>query len=168
MRELLWRNLDSIYISEDKCFLVFINMDWRGKKPDCWVYEAIGPCSGHYEAWFESLNGMENIINSKILSIDINIEKTIKKLDDSLSDYDTIIIYGYTIKTAKGACDIEVRNENNGYYGSEECECHSHALLTVNNLNGDYNTLHDDIMNKNPIRLFIPGRELICLKPVKG
>lgn len=111
MKELLENRISYIYMDKEKECLVFMD-NWCDQ---FWAYATEAECCS--TTWFESINNPENMINEKIIGIEVKPEKDC----DSSSDDDVIVAYGYTIKTAKGYTDIEFRNSSNGYYGGS---CH--------------------------------------------
>lgn len=74
-------------------------------------YNCVGDCCS--TSWIESIDDMENMINSKILSIEMLELETIK----NHPEYDSLKRLDYLIKTSKGDTRLEFRNSSNGYYG---------------------------------------------------
>lgn len=87
-------------------YIVFF--DWN---EGSWVYKAVGDCCSI--SWFESINNATSLLDSQIIGIEIKPEKEASEptVEESIK------LYGYTLKTLKGYCDIEFRNSSNGYYG---------------------------------------------------
>lgn len=105
MKELFGQIIYSVLISDDKRYLVFdLGLT------QC-VYLAHADCCS--QSWFESINGVENLIREHVIGLEeIEMPKPFENKDG-----DFITCYGYKLKTKKGYCDIEFRNESNGYYG---------------------------------------------------
>ena len=98
-----------IQMTADREKLIFTTS--LGKR---YVYEAYGDCCSY--SWIEHITGMDRLLNQVVL------ECNKAYLDDEMeqdSDYgsDVIRVYSYTLKTALGSFDIELRNSSNGYYG---------------------------------------------------
>ena len=64
--------------------------------------------------YIENIEDPENIIGNPVTSAeDIELNK-----DDGVAeDGDVLTFYGFKIKTIKGDCIVDYRNESNGYYG---------------------------------------------------
>ena len=107
MKELLQEIVCGIYTNQERDILAFQTVT----SDSFLVYAAEGDCCS--QSWFESINNPENIIGAEIIGLEIKpvVEK----------DGPGLLAYGITLKTEKGYCDIEYRNENNGYYGGS-CE----------------------------------------------
>lgn len=100
--------IESLEITPDKRHLKF---NILGENPK--VFFAYGGCCSN--SWFESLNGFENLIGFKVLEI---IEKPETSNREEDEDLDKLIrYYGFSFKTERGFCDLEMRNSSNGYYG---------------------------------------------------
>ena len=70
---------------------------------------AVGECCSR--SWFEHIEGEDALIGSPVLAV---VEKK------SAPDYGELTqFYGWTLETARGRFDIEMRNESNGYYGGK-------------------------------------------------
>jgi hypothetical protein len=124
MKELLGKSFEEIYISEDKTILVFI---LRAPFLRTFTYIATGDCCS--ESWFESVLNPENITSGENIVSGIKIKEQTSCCNDSCDackDLDRwgncyISVYGYTLETILGYCDIEYRNASNGCYDGE-CE----------------------------------------------
>lgn len=110
MKELFNQTISYIYSDEDHGYLVFID-----ELRQSWAYAAYGDCCS--TSWFESINNMDNLLDEYIIGIEEKPERTAESSGKSPHEDNCIVVYGYTFKTRKGYCDIEFRNESNGYYG---------------------------------------------------
>lgn len=72
---------------------------------------AEGECCSR--SWFEHLNGLEALLGHPITRV---VEREMP--EDTKGD-DVTRYYGWTIETPRGRCDVEMRNESNGYYGGD-------------------------------------------------
>lgn len=79
-------------------------------------YSCEGDCCSY--SWFESLDGKDNLIGEVILEV---IDKEENKPSESNEEHECLQFYGFTFKTVKGYCDLEMRNSSNGYYGGSIC-----------------------------------------------
>jgi uncharacterized protein (TIGR02996 family) len=77
-------------------------------------YEVEGDCCS--ESWFYRFLNPENLINEKLLFVMEGRTDDIDP-DDGLGRQESESIYGYSLVTAKGICEITFRNSSNGYYG---------------------------------------------------
>jgi len=80
-------------------------------------YDAYGDCCSI--SWFAHIDNLKALIGNKINSVEARkmwTKEEIKKAE-SEGDYEVLALYGYLLKTNKGTCDIEFRNDSNGYYG---------------------------------------------------
>jgi hypothetical protein len=107
MKELFGFEIEAIYTNKSRTLLAFIN-SW-GKN---YIYEAIGDCCS--ETWFESISDLNVLLDSEVIGLEKKFLPNVSSEKGSL-----IQAYGYTLKTEKGYCDIEYRNESNGYYGGD-------------------------------------------------
>lgn len=73
---------------------------------------AMGDCCS--TSWFEHLAGVDALIGERVLGV---VERKMPKTEEKDGDY--ILFYGWTLETAKGRCDLEMRNSSNGYYGGD-------------------------------------------------
>lgn len=72
---------------------------------------AVGDCCSR--SWFEHVEGVDALIGHQILRV---VEREMPP-PSSDAHSDVTRYYGWTIETARGRCDIEMRNESNGWYG---------------------------------------------------
>lgn len=81
------------------------------------IYTTYSECCSR--SFFSDIEGLDNLLGEKVLSVTERQEWTDEetKKAESQGDYDSLSLYGYIIKTQKGTCDIEFRNDSNGYYG---------------------------------------------------
>lgn len=81
------------------------------------AYGAYGDCCSR--SWFAHIDNLKALIGNKVNSVqdrEMWTEEETKKAE-SEGSYDVLSLYGYLLKTDKGTCDIEFRNDSNGYYG---------------------------------------------------
>lgn len=86
-------------------------------------YTAYGGC--YSISWFSHITGLKNLLGQKINSVEERVEFTDEEqkkaeeeyLEDEQYKPGCLQLYGIMLKTNKGTCDIEFRNESNGYYG---------------------------------------------------
>jgi hypothetical protein len=143
MKNLFGVFIRNIYISEDKTVLLFITDEYL-------VYRAEGECCS--QSWFESISNPENIILNKNTCYKkiIGIEEKQCVLQEH-PDHDCLSVYGYTLKTSEGYCDIEYRNSSNGYYGGS---CEEIKEFKVMLPDGSISTRPSDLKSTSP-QLFI-------------
>src|SRR5262245_35044661 len=79
---------------------------------DSLTYAATGDCCSR--SWIEQISDAQNLIGEVVLDIE-DIE--LPNPDPQPAKYECLAVYGHAIKTAKGICQIEHRNDSNGYYG---------------------------------------------------
>lgn len=104
MHKLIGKTLGYVYISEDEDFLLFINEDVT----EWWIYFTDADCCSY--SYIESVLNPECLINSPIIAI------TDKEYEIPNYNRQAIKPFGWIIKTTTGYCDIECRNESEGYY----------------------------------------------------
>ena len=116
MKELIGKTILSYTLEDGGTKLTFITD--KGKI----VYETEGECCSY--SWFSDIEGIDNLLGESVNSVterqEWNEEET--KKAEAQGDYGVLYLYGYLIRTVKGTCDIEFRNDSNGYYGGE-CNC---------------------------------------------
>lgn len=64
-------------------------------------------------SWIEHFNGLSALIGQTVNNV---VTRDMPKIPDR-AEFECIECYGWTLETAAGRCDIEMRNESNGYYG---------------------------------------------------
>ena len=111
MKEIFGKRINNVLISEGSTYLVFIDNSYNNTFHP---YKTIGDCCS--SSWFESITNIENIIGETIIGLE---EKECYEINkkEIYDNHECIKVYGYTLKTVKGYCDIEFRNSSNGYYG---------------------------------------------------
>lgn len=116
MQELKGRKILSYKLEEEGGRLTFVTD--KGEI----VYETMGDCCSY--SFFSDITGIDNllgqVVNDVVERKEWSDEET--KKAEAQGDYDSLSLYGYLIKTDKGTCDIEFRNDSNGYYGGW-CDC---------------------------------------------
>ena len=103
---LIGKTITAIKIATDGCALRFDIED----SPPIVAY-AEGDCCS--TSWVESLDLPEAIIGSPVIAVE-DIE--MPDLGDQ-PGHDCMAYYGCKIRTVKGECVIDYRNDSNGYYG---------------------------------------------------
>lgn len=105
---LIGETIESMTVTADSEVIEFVSAT------HIYTFDAVGDCCSH--SWIEHMEGQENLYGTPVVQV-IDHEKT-EYVDDRDAFYSNHIkVYKYTIKTAKGDCDIEMRNESNGFYG---------------------------------------------------
>jgi len=142
MNELFGCDISYLYIDKEQQYLAFITFFKK-----IYLYYADGDCCSH--SWFESINNPENIIDSEIIGIEKKEIITGKENDDN-----SVIAFGYTLKTNKGYTDIEFRNESNGYYGG------SCILIPEKDIQFENEITREDFSNKKPIIIKVGHKKI--------
>ena len=115
---LVGKRVKALYMHSDKTVL---RLDLFGAKP---VYlTATGDCCS--QSWFEHVEGLAYLVGATVAIVEMR-----EMPEQTEHDGDCIQYYGWSIKTDKGQCELEMRNSSNGYYGGE-CEignepCHEY------------------------------------------
>lgn len=104
MKELVGKTVWAVYVNDDASGILF---DLGGGAFQ--GYEADADCCS--ESWFSEIDNVQNLLRSEVLEVE---EKAEQKAEGTRQEED--IVYGYTLKTAKGYCDILFRNSSNGWY----------------------------------------------------
>ncbi len=105
MKELAGKTVYAVRLNDDKDFIVF-----ECENGDTVAYSAEGDCCSH--SWIEHLNGLSELLGKRVNRI---VEREMPEM--KRGEYEYIQSYGWTLETETGRCDIEMRNESNGYYG---------------------------------------------------
>ena len=113
------KEIAEFYKAEDGSYLLFVI--WNDKKQEIknLMYEAVGDCCS--TSWFEDIDNPDCLWKAPIISVG-KCEST-AVIDEEqqakcrANDSDVMEYSAYEIKTRKGICKIEFRNESNGYYG---------------------------------------------------
>lgn len=106
MKELINKKVSKVFLNEDKTYITFECDD--GSRLTWYAY---GDCCSN--SWIEHIDGIHNILNSTIESI----EEIDGQVIDNHPDHDYLSIYFYKFKTSSGYAQIDMRNSSNGYYG---------------------------------------------------
>jgi len=106
IKELIGKVINKVYISDDHVLLKFTCIDRESI-----IYVAEADCCN--DVWFNHINGLQNLIGAVVISV--HDKPTIEDATPTKQDED--IIYGWTVVTANGYFDVEMRNSSNGYYG---------------------------------------------------
>ena len=108
-KALVGKTITAVYLADDKQaikFDILIN--------DNIVALCEGDCCSH--TWIENVENPGALIGSEVLeAVDLELPQE-RKLEDSGRD-ELVQYYGLRIRTTKGDCVIDYRNESNGYYG---------------------------------------------------
>lgn len=105
------------------------------------LYEVYGDCCS--STWIEHITGIDFLLQGKISKID-NKNIGQKWLEKNMHNDDNENLYRQyymtTIYTHRGQCDIEYRNDSNGFYGgdleSKNISYYSH--LVFNDITQDF------------------------------
>lgn len=89
------------------------------------IASATGDCCSH--SWFEHVEGLECLIGHKIIGA---VERAMPEAQRDHPEHDCLQFYGWTLETARGRFDIEMRNSSNGYYGGSVALSSESALDT--------------------------------------
>lgn len=106
MDKLIGKEILKVFLNQEKTEMI-ISTNKGEVKVD--VY---GDCCSY--SWIEHMSLIDNLFSEVLDVVNYDIE-------DVDIEYGLLQIYKTTIKTKKGDCDIEYRNESNGYYGG--CLC---------------------------------------------
>jgi len=110
MYELLNRIITKVLVSDDQHRIQFVT----DQGPINYFLEA-DCCS---ETWFSDILNVSDIINSKVIEVSC-LELPDYDCYDGRSRQEVDEVYGYSIKTEKGSCEVIFRNSSNGYYGGD-------------------------------------------------
>lgn len=99
--------IKTVSMNEDKTEIRFDFEDARLPL----VIKAYGDCCSN--SWFEHLAGFEALIGHKVVEV---VDRPMPEGTNDPNDQ-YIQYYGWTIVTARGRADLEMRNSSNGYYG---------------------------------------------------
>ena len=108
--DLLGREIETIRVTKGEEIIRF----GFGGYPEDIAFHAVGDCCS--ESWIADILNPETILNETILSVR---EDEMPKEDPtpSRTRQDSDQLFGYTLESAKGSCQIIFRNSSNGYYG---------------------------------------------------
>ena len=128
LKALIGQTITKVLVGTDDNVVVFV-----AENNKFFEYSIGGDCCSL--SWLESINNIENMLNTPILEIhSLSLpDDYIKKAQDD-PKYEVLEIWGYTIKTIKGHTDIEFRNDSNGYY-SGSFDQHNGGQLLFDNGN---------------------------------
>lgn len=140
MKELLNKIIVKVELSEDRETFCFTDAD--GIR---YFYNAYGDCCS--SSWFSNITGIKNLLGQKIISVIDREEFTDEEQKEAEAEYakendygpESLALYGIILKTDKGSCDVEFRNESNGYYGGD-CSFGGHEQITegLKNITKDF------------------------------
>ena len=102
--ELVGRTVVEVLASPDNTLLCF-----RCKDGTSWLYEAEGECCN--SVWFESLQGLADLVGREVLGVDEKEWEDVDLPPAYDGDESSMTTKFWTIRTAAGRCDIEVRNQ---------------------------------------------------------
>lgn len=107
---LVGKRIKEIYLANDNQAIKFVLNNEKEI-----VARADDDCCSY--TWIENIDGIEQILNSPIVSVeDIELpERESIKHPDS----DVVAYYGLKIISEKGFATIDYRNDSNGYYGGD-------------------------------------------------
>lgn len=110
MKELIGKTIIKLEIGSDDTTLVFT--DSLGNQ---YFYNSYGDCCS--STWFSHITGIHNFLGHEVNNTVEKEERDPTETEYKEGQYDVLRIYGYTLETDKGRCDVEFRNDSNGYYG---------------------------------------------------
>ena len=105
--KLVGRRIIRLDASRCRAFLVFYD-----DKGETYLFETVPDCCN--SVWVEHFNGLECLLGNAILSSGETEWQVVESDEDDVLE--TCI---WSIKTAKGVFEMEVRNSHNGYYGGD-------------------------------------------------
>ncbi len=105
MQELIGKIITGVYLSDDDTRIAFTT-----ETGEALTYATGGDCCS--ESWFSDIIAIHDLLGNQVLEVE---EKEEQAAEGTRQGYD--IIYGYTLKTVQGRCDVNFRNSSNGYYG---------------------------------------------------
>lgn len=108
MEELIGKTVVNLYISHDGEY----ELRFEDSEGMFHCFRAEWDCCN--DVWWNHLVGLENLLNSEVLSVE---EKGWEEVEATRQEVEEKGIW--TIRTAKGYTDIELRNSSNGYYGGD-------------------------------------------------
>lgn len=159
MKELIGKTVVELFVVEDN-EIIFKTTEGR-----LLSYCVEGDCCSH--SYYYEVNGIHNLLNSEIVEIEQkDLGGAIPKPGE-----DCVEAYGITILTRKGHCDIEFRNDSNGYYGGYLCDAtditekglqeNSRAIITDGELN--FPLQPDQVEKIKEIKQSTPTMALVSL-----
>lgn len=116
--ELIGKRPIAIYLSDDKEHLRIIT---NSTNTGCYLNPALtqefgwvcdGDCCS--TSWIEHINGIKFLLGHTVLKV---ATREMPASADNIVGHDVVQFYGWTLETDAGRCDIEMRNDSNGYYG---------------------------------------------------
>lgn len=112
MRDLVGKVINKIEMSDDTTVMVFTTDS--GEKI---AYLTEGDCCSY--SWFSHITNLDTLLGQKVNEVVEREEFSKEEYEkaEKEGDYESLALYGYMLKTNKGTCDIEFRNDSNGYYG---------------------------------------------------
>ena len=129
MEKLIGKEVKEIKINYDKDLIKLVCVD------SVLFLSAYGDCCSR--SWFEHMTGVDALIGQKINKV---VEREMPPAKENEEEMECLQFYGWTIETNRGRCDLEMRNESNGYYGGD-CEVDEKPL-------GKYGGTRDDDATK--------------------
>ncbi len=105
LKDLIGKIIVKVDLSEDKQYITF------------WTDEGLGyifysESDGQSDSWIESIENVQSLLNEKVIDI---FEHCLDVID--IDDDGSVAVYNYDIRTGKGICTIDFRDESNGYHG---------------------------------------------------
>lgn len=107
---LIGKIVTAVYLADDGGAIKF---DVEGGDPI--IAHADGDCCSH--SWIESVQGIEQLIGARVVSVD-DVGEMPEVKGNRYGHYEEeMTFYGCKITTNKGYALIDYRNSSNGYYG---------------------------------------------------
>lgn len=162
MRSLIGKKIKTIFVDKyTNGYIVFVFSPTNEYS----VFSAVGDCCS--ESWIEDIHNHEFLIDATILDVgvkNIEVKDEDYKSPACVARFDqwnnsVLQIWGYSIKTDKGICDIELRNMSNGYYAGELWRLDGARLVSIKGASTTVGILENwECVSKNE---FIPSQDTV-------
>ncbi len=131
MEELIGKTISKVEMDGDT---VIVFTTGEGEKI---AYDAYGDCCS--SSWFAHITNIEALLGNKVNAVVEREEfsDAEQKQAEAEGKYDCLALYANDIKTDKGTCEIEYRNDSNGYYGGS-CDLTSHIEKNLKEITKDF------------------------------
>lgn len=112
MEELVGKIIQKIRLNENDTLMVFNTS--IGERI---AFQTEGDCCS--SSWFSHISGLDTLIGNRINEVFPRNEFTEEEQAKAEAEgsYESLTLYGFLLITDKGTCDVEFRNDSNGYYG---------------------------------------------------
>jgi hypothetical protein len=99
--------IKNVFVERDGTYIMF-ETDTKQK----FVYSAYGDCCSR--TWVERVAGLDALRGEVVTAVE---ERELPHPTPIPDCYESLAVYCNVLKTLKGECEIEYRNDSNGYYG---------------------------------------------------